>query len=118
MDALPNIGHACATFTSSSDINADLSVDGSCGHNLIAIAGVGIALAIRHALQVHDVPGKVVLLGTPGKSICYGHRLRKELNISPTAEESGGGKIVLLERGGYKDMDLCVMCDILPPLIY
>jgi metal-dependent amidase/aminoacylase/carboxypeptidase family protein len=47
MDALPGIGHAC-------------------GHNLIAIAGVGVALAVKMALEKHNVPGKVVLLGTPG----------------------------------------------------
>jgi hypothetical protein len=45
--ALPGIGHAC-------------------GHNLIAICGVGVALAIRDALVHFEVPGKVVLLGTPG----------------------------------------------------
>ena len=47
MDALPGIGHGC-------------------GHNLIAISGVGVALAIKAALQVHNIPGKVTLLGTPG----------------------------------------------------
>lgn len=47
MDALPGIGHAC-------------------GHNLIAIAGIGVALAVKAALERHCVPGKVVLLGTPG----------------------------------------------------
>lgn len=47
MDALPGIGHAC-------------------GHNLIAIAGVGVALAVKTALEKHSVSGKVVLLGTPG----------------------------------------------------
>lgn len=47
MDALPGIGHGC-------------------GHNLIAISGVGVALAIKAALQAHDIPGKVILLGTPG----------------------------------------------------
>jgi metal-dependent amidase/aminoacylase/carboxypeptidase family protein len=50
MDALPNIGHAC-------------------GHNLIAISGVGVAIAIKAALQAHNVAGKVVLLGTPGKLV-------------------------------------------------
>lgn len=47
MDALPGIGHAC-------------------GHNLIAMAGVAIALALQAALKKHDVPGTVILLGTPG----------------------------------------------------
>jgi len=46
-DALPEIGHAC-------------------GHNLIAIAGVGIALGLKAALEKHDIPGKIILLGTPG----------------------------------------------------
>ena len=47
MDALPGIGHGC-------------------GHNLIAISGVGVALAVKAALQKHNIPGKVILLGTPG----------------------------------------------------
>lgn len=72
MDALPEIGHAC-------------------GHNLIAISGVGVALAIKSALETYNVPGTVVLLGTP-------------------AEEGGGGKIILLERGAYKGMNACLMC--------
>lgn len=25
------------------------------------------------------------------------------------AEEGGGGKVILLESGGYDDMDLCIM---------
>lgn len=72
MDALPGVGHAC-------------------GHNLIAIAGVAVSLAVKAALIEHDIPGKVVLLGTP-------------------AEEGGQGKVILLEKGAYKDMDACVMC--------
>ncbi|KIY53350.1 hypothetical protein FISHEDRAFT_63374 [Fistulina hepatica ATCC 64428] len=71
MDALPN-GH-------------------SCGHNLIAASGVGVAVAIKAALITHDIPGKVVVIGTP-------------------AEEGGGGKIILLERGGMKDLDAVIMC--------
>ena len=71
MDALPGIGHGC-------------------GHNLIAMSGAAVALAIKAALETHDVPGTVVLLGTP-------------------AEEAGGGKIQLLERGAYDEMDACVM---------
>lgn len=48
MDALSGIGHAC-------------------GHNLIAVSGVGVAIAVKKALEAHNVPGTVVLLGTPGK---------------------------------------------------
>ncbi|KAI0050284.1 hypothetical protein FA95DRAFT_1603641 [Auriscalpium vulgare] len=72
MDALPGIGHAC-------------------GHNLIAIAGVAVALGTRAALEKHDIAGKVILLGTP-------------------AEEGGAGKVRLLEMGAYEGMDACLMC--------
>lgn len=49
MDALPGIGHAC-------------------GHNLIAIAGVAVACAIKAIMEKFDISGKIVLLGTPGKT--------------------------------------------------
>jgi len=52
MDALKGIGHAC-------------------GHNLIGIAGVAVACAIKAALETHNISGKVVLLGTPGKSTVF-----------------------------------------------
>ena len=71
MDALPGIGHAC-------------------GHNLIAIAGVAVAIAVKSALEKFDISGSVVLLGTP-------------------AEEGGSGKAILLERGAYEEMDACLM---------
>lgn len=71
MDALPGLGHAC-------------------GHNLIAVSGVAVAIAIKTAMQRHDISGTVVLLGTP-------------------AEEEGGGKIELLDRGAYAKMDACLM---------
>ncbi|KAG6336463.1 hypothetical protein ID866_2634 [Astraeus odoratus] len=57
----------------------------------IHVSGVGVAIAVKAALQTYDVPGTVVLLGTPG-------------------EEGGGGKAMMLERGGYRDMDVCLMC--------
>lgn len=47
MDALPGVGHAC-------------------GHNLIAIAGVAVACAIKDAMDNFKINGKIVLLGTPG----------------------------------------------------
>lgn len=37
-----------------------------CGHNLIAVAGMGIALSAKAAMEKHGIPGKIVLLGTPG----------------------------------------------------
>jgi hypothetical protein len=61
MDALPGVGHAC-------------------GHNLIAIAGVAVAFAVKAALIAHGIPGKVVLLGTPGicHSLLCGHKALRQ----------------------------------------
>jgi amidohydrolase len=68
-DALPEIGHAC-------------------GHNVIATAGLGAALA---AATVADVTGgRLVVLGTP-------------------AEEGGGGKIVMARRGAFEGLDAALM---------
>ncbi|KAF5387293.1 hypothetical protein D9757_005801 [Collybiopsis confluens] len=54
------------------------------------VHGSGGKVALKVALETHNIPGKIILLGTP-------------------AEEEGGGKIILLERGGYEEMDFCVM---------
>lgn len=64
MDALQGMGHAC-------------------GHNLIAISGVGVALALKAALQTHNVPGKVVLLGTPGPLLPSSFLLSHPLSLPP-----------------------------------
>lgn len=68
-DALPDLGHAC-------------------GHNLIAAAGLGAALALRRALG--DVPGTVLAVGTP-------------------AEEGGGGKALEVEAGVFDGVDAALM---------
>ena len=78
----------------------------SCGHNLIAIAGVAVALALKAAMESHRISGKIILLGTPG----MGPVLLVEQTLTPViAEESGGGKILLLDNGAYEEMDVCVM---------
>ncbi|KAG9012199.1 hypothetical protein FRB94_006567 [Tulasnella sp. JGI-2019a] len=84
------IGHGGHTLGFNSEMDALPGVGHACGHNLIAIVGVGAALAVAQSMKKHDVEGKVVLLGTP-------------------AEEGGGGKIILIDGGGYKDMDICLM---------
>ncbi|KAG0293651.1 hypothetical protein BGZ98_002091, partial [Dissophora globulifera] len=70
-DALPGVGHAC-------------------GHNLIAIAGVASALAVKAVLEKHNLVGRVRLVGTP-------------------AEETTGGKIPLIERGAFDGLEACLM---------
>ncbi|MFD9337820.1 amidohydrolase [Streptomyces sp. NPDC060028] len=68
-DALPDLGHAC-------------------GHNLIAAAGLGAALALRDVLD--EVAGTVLAVGTP-------------------AEERGGGKVALADAGVFDGVDAALM---------
>ena len=60
----------------------------ACGHNIIAAMGVGAGIA---AAKIADEVGLTVsVIGTP-------------------AEEGGGGKIQLLERGGFSGMNAAMM---------
>lgn len=68
-DALPGLGHAC-------------------GHNLIAAAGLGAALALDTVLDASA--GRVTAVGTP-------------------AEEGGGGKVLEVEAGVFNDIDAALM---------
>ncbi|MBI2964409.1 MAG: M20 family metallopeptidase [Deltaproteobacteria bacterium] len=60
----------------------------ACGHNVIAASAVGAALALRRVAD--DVGLRVSVIGTP-------------------AEESGGGKILLLERGAFAGVHAAMM---------
>ncbi|MCD5001267.1 M20 family metallopeptidase [Enterococcus saccharolyticus] len=62
----------------------------ACGHNIIASSAVGAFLATKTAMEIFDISGKVSLIGTP-------------------AEEGGGGKIKLIERGAFEDIDAATM---------
>ena len=66
MDALP-LGHAC-------------------GHNLIAMSGAGVAVAVKTALETHNLPGKIVILGTPG-TLNFLPAQRKPISDPSAAEE-------------------------------
>ena len=69
-DALPVVGHGC-------------------GHNLIAIAGIAVAMGLKSSIEA-GVKGRVIAMGTP-------------------AEEGGGGKVRMINNGCFKDVDFCVM---------
>jgi len=60
----------------------------ACGHNLIAASGVAVGLALKAALP--DGRGTVIVLGGP-------------------AEEGGGGKIFMLNRGALDGVDAAMM---------
>ncbi len=60
----------------------------ACGHNVIGTAGVGAGIAA--AAVAAELGGKLVVLGTP-------------------AEEGGGGKILMAERGAFEGVDAALM---------
>ena len=63
----------------------------ACGHNLIAEAGIAAGLGVKAALETGGAPGGMVtVLGTP-------------------AEEGGGGKQLLIDRGVFEDVDIAMM---------
>ncbi len=68
-DALPGIGHGC-------------------GHNVIAAAGLGAAIAL--AAVADDAGGRLRWLGTP-------------------AEEGGGGKIIMARSGALEGVETAMM---------
>lgn len=70
-DALPEIGHAC-------------------GHNVICATGVGAFLVLARAHAKAQLPGKVVLLGTP-------------------AEEGHTGKEYMAREGAFDSLDAAIM---------
>lgn len=60
----------------------------ACGHNLIAISGLAAGLALKQALGEGN--GTVVVFGSP-------------------AEEGGGGKVYMIERGAFEGIDAAMM---------
>ena len=69
----------------------------ACGHNLIAEAGIAAGLGVKAFIesQGEGFQGTVTVMGTP-------------------AEESVGGKVTLIQRGAFKDIDIAVMAHPMP----
>jgi amidohydrolase len=62
----------------------------ACGHNLIAAAAFGAAAALKRVMQSAEIPGVIKVLGTP-------------------AEEDGGGKIMMIKKGAFEGLSVCMM---------
>jgi amidohydrolase len=60
----------------------------ACGHNIIAAAGLGAALVLAEVAD--ELGGRLAVLGTP-------------------AEEGGGGKVFMIERGAFAGVDAAMM---------
>jgi amidohydrolase len=60
----------------------------ACGHNIIATAALGAGIAVQSVID--RLQGTIVVMGTP-------------------AEEGGGGKVILLERGAFENIDAAMI---------
>ncbi len=60
----------------------------ACGHNLICTAAIGAGIGL--AAVGERLPGRALVLGTP-------------------AEEGGGGKVIMLQRGAFEGVDAAMM---------
>lgn len=78
------------TVTFMAEYDALPEIGHACGHNLICAASVGAAVALARTATREGLGGTIQVIGTP-------------------AEEGGGGKVVLLERGGFDGTDVAMM---------
>lgn len=80
--------HICVGIAAEYDALPDLGH--GCGHNLIAASSLGAALVLKNVMETTGLKGEIRVIGTP-------------------AEEDGGGKILLLEKGVFDDLSMCMM---------
>ncbi len=81
-------GHGDLTIAVIAEYDALPGVGHACGHNLIATIALGAAVGLAAICDEANLTVKV--LGTP-------------------AEEGGGGKVVMLERGGFDGVHVALM---------
>lgn len=62
----------------------------ACGHNLICSTAIGAGKALAETLKSEKIPGTVTVMGTP-------------------AEEGKGGKVQLLSKNGFENIDVVMM---------
>lgn len=77
-------------FAIAAEYDALPEIGHGCGHNLIAAAAAAAALAVRQRMEETGLSGRLTVLGTP-------------------AEESGGGKVKMLEKGCLDGVDAVMM---------
>jgi aminobenzoyl-glutamate utilization protein B len=83
-DALPGISQKAEPVKAPLEAGAP---GHGCGHNLLGVASLGAALAIKEQIAAGKIAGTIRYYGTP-------------------AEETVGGKIYMLRAGLFKDVDV------------
>ncbi len=78
-------GHPVVCVTSEYDALPQLGH--ACGHNLIAGSSLATGIALKELIENKEFPGTIIIMGTP-------------------AEESAGGKVVLLREQALEGIDI------------
>ncbi len=82
-DALPGLNQTRSPRKEASKVGAP---GHGCGHNIHGTSGLAGVIAIRYAMEAHDLPGTVKFFGTP-------------------AEESASGKVWMVREGVFQGVD-------------
>ncbi len=83
-------GEGGPTISILAEYDALPGVGHACGHNIIGTSAAGAGAALKRALSGTGLPGRVLVLGTP-------------------AEEGGGGKVLMVKAGVFKEVDASLM---------
>lgn len=85
-DALPGMSQKVAPIREAAE---DGAPGHACGHSGLGTAALGAALAVKTAMEKHNLPGTIRLYGTP-------------------AEETVIGKVYMTLAGAFDDLDICL----------
>jgi len=85
-DALPGMSQKVAPLREAAE---DGAPGHACGHSGLGTGALGAALAVKTAMQKHNLPGTIRLYGTP-------------------AEETVIGKVYMTLDGAFDDLDICL----------
>jgi amidohydrolase len=83
-------GNVGPVFSFLAEYDALPEIGHACGHNLICSAAIGAGKALAETLKKEKIPGTVIIIGTP-------------------AEEGKGGKVQLLSKKGFDNIDAVMM---------
>jgi amidohydrolase len=81
-------GHGKPVIAILAEYDALPDLGHACGHNIIATAAVGAGVASKIAVDLFG--GNILVIGTP-------------------AEELGGGKVIMVDKGAFKDVEIAIM---------
>lgn len=86
-DALPELSQKCGIAVN--EALEEGAPGHGCGHNLLGVGALAAAVAARDYLVENKLQGTVRFYGCP-------------------AEEGGGGKVIMVEKGAFKDVDIAL----------